>query len=270
MSETRYTLEDLVGVMDQLRNPDGGCPWDLEQDFNTIAPYTIEEAYEVADAVQRGDLNDLKDELGDLLFQVIFHSRLAAEQKAFTMDDVVHHVTAKMISRHPHVFGDEKASSADDVMPIWEARKAAEKAAKQTRTDVSILDDVTLALPALLRAQKLQHKAAKVGFEWSDITGVLDKLQEEISELKQAIESNSSSEISEELGDVMFVLVNFGRKLNVDCESALRGTNDKFYRRFSGMEKRARAEGRNLADLDLNAQDTLWNLEKAAEKNKAA
>ena len=265
-----YTLQDLKDVMQRLRDPQTGCPWDLEQDFKTIAPYTIEEAYEVADAINRGTMDDLKDELGDLLFQAVFHSQMAAEQGAFTLDDVISHVTAKMISRHPHVFGDDTAQDSTQVLDIWEQRKAAEKAAKaQAPDDASLLDDVTLHLPALLRSQKLQKKAGKAGFEWPDVQGVLQKLQEEINELEQAVKNESSTEISEEFGDVLFVLVNYGRRHGIDCETALRNANDKFCRRFKGMEQLAKAEGKDFSQLKLAAQDALWNRVKSAEKKNS-
>lgn len=265
---TDALMAELVAVMARLRDKENGCPWDIEQSFASIAPYTIEEAYEVADAIARDNMDDLKDELGDLLLQVLFHSQMAAEAGHFTINDVMAHLASKLISRHPHVFGDAQAGNSGDVLAIWEARKEAEKAAKAANR--SVMDDVTLHLPALLRAQKLQKKAAKVGFEWPDISGVLEKLEEEINELKEAIKTKSSDEISAEFGDVLFVLVNFGRKLDIDCETALKSTNDKFVRRFKGMEGLAKAKGQDFAQLDLEAQDALWNAMKAEEKRLKA
>jgi len=260
----KATLEDLLAVMARLRNPDGGCPWDLEQDFATIAPYTIEEAYEVADAIDRGDRAALKEELGDLLFQVVYHAQMAAEDGDFTFGDVVQVVTAKMISRHPHVFGDAQAANAADVEKrIWEDQKAKEKAGKGHE---SILDDVPLALPALRRAQKLQNRAARVGFEWPEVTQVLDKMDEEVAEMREALASGRKEEIIDELGDLFFVLTNFGRMLGADCEETLRQANRKFERRFRGVETALKSQGVKPEDATLEQMEELWVAEKKKEK----
>lgn len=261
----RHTLEDLISVMAALRNPEGGCPWDLEQTFATIAPYTIEEAYEVADAIQREDYADLKDELGDLLFQVIFHGRMAEELGLFSVADVIDHVSTKMVSRHPHVFGDQSAASSDEVWKIWDARKQSEKEKKGLKT--SVMDDVTLALPALLRSQKLQSKASKTGFDWPDQDGVLDKISEELQELKEALSHSDSAAIEEEYGDLMFVMVNFGRRAGVDTETALRKANDKFVSRFKMMEEIAKEKNQQFDQLSLDIQESYWQEAKRRERS---
>ncbi len=248
--------------MAALRNPDGGCPWDLEQDFKSIAPYTIEEAYEVADAIEREDMADLKDELGDLLLQVVYHAQMAKEEELFNFDDITAHVSAKMIHRHPHVFGEDKAESADDVMNnIWEQRKDQEKGKRD-----SILDGVTKALPALLRAQKLQKRAARVNFEWPNAHGVLDKLEEEIAEMREAVDTGGRDELEDELGDLFFVLVNYGRMMNLDCEAALRRANDKFERRFRGMERTFKERGESMEGSSLDQMEQEWIRQKQLEK----
>lgn len=250
--------------MARLRDPDGGCPWDLEQDFASIAPHTIEEAYEVADAIERQDMDDLKDELGDLLFQVVFYSQMAKEDGLFGFDDIAGGIAEKMVHRHPHVFGDDQAQTADDVAHgIWEAQKDKERKRKGAE---SILDDVTRALPAMMRAQKLQKRAARVGFEWDEAINVLDKLEEEIQETREAIKSKNQDEIHEEIGDMMFCVVNFGRMLGIDCETALRDTNLKFERRFKGIEKSVKASGRRMEELDLEELEALWQEQKRREK----
>ena len=244
--------------MARLRDPHGGCPWDLEQNFASIAPYTIEESYEVADAIERNDMDDLKDELGDLLFQIVFHAQLAREQNLFTFDDVVSHVTHKMISRHPHVFGNRAdVKNVNDVNALWDEVKASERP-KSTR----ILDEVTRALPALLRAQKLQKKAAKVGFDWPTAQEVFDKIEEEKIELNQAIENQNLSEIEEEIGDLLFCLVNLARKLNVDAEQALSKTNIKFYNRFNGIEEEIKVKNKNWDDFSLDELEEMWVKQK--------
>lgn len=254
----------LLAVMARLRNPDGGCPWDLAQDFKTIAPYTIEEAYEVADAIDRGDMMALKEELGDLLFQAVYHAQMAAEADEFTFDDIVETVTAKMISRHPHVFGDAQAADAADVEKrIWEDQKAKEKAGKGHE---SILDDVPLALPALRRAQKIQNRVARVGFEWPDVAQVLDKLEEETAEMREALSGGKQAEIIDELGDLFFVLTNFGRMLGADCEETLRQANRKFERRFRGIESALKAQGIRPEDATLKQMEDLWVAEKQKER----
>lgn len=260
-------IDELRAVMVQLRNPDGGCPWDLEQNFKSIAPYTIEEAYEVADAIEQNDMAALEDELGDLLLQVVYHAQMASEENIFTFDDVAAHVTAKMIHRHPHVFGDEKAADAKDVEGrIWEERKSQEKRKKDQD---SILDDVPLALPSVLRAHKLQKRAANVGFEWPEAIHVLDKLEEEIAELRAAIANQDAQNIHEEIGDMLFCVINYGRMLGVDCETALRDVNNKFERRFKGIEKALKAQGKSFADTNLEEMESFWVAEKHKEKKSA-
>ncbi len=253
-------MEKLVDVMAALRNPDGGCPWDLQQDFASIAPYTIEEAYEVADAIGRGDMEALKEELGDLLLQSVYHAQMANERGSFTITDVITGVTDKMISRHPHVFGDVQASSAGDVNRIWEERKAAEK------TTESAIDGVAHALPALMRAQKLQNKAAKNGFEWPGPEQVLDKLEEELAEMRAALANGTLEEKRGELGDLMFVLVNLGRMMDLDAENALRGCNDKFEKRFKGMETELKRKYKNLKDAPLSEMEQEWVRQKQKER----
>lgn len=256
-------IERLIEIMRRLRAPEDGCPWDLEQNFATIAPYTIEEAYEVADAIERHDLEDLRDELGDLQLQVVYHAQMAAETGAFDFADVVTGICEKMIRRHPHVFGD--AESAD-----WEAIKAEEKAQRGRSRD-SVLDDVPAALPALTRAEKLQKRAARVGFDWPQTDMVIDKLVEEARELLEAHRDGGSPEaVAEELGDLLFVAANLARHLKVDPEAALRGANAKFVRRFGKIEEALAAEGRKPEDSTLEEMDRLWDKAKAAEKAAAA
>ena len=248
-----HTLLDLIATMAKLRDPDGGCPWDLEQDFKSIAPHTIEEAYEVADAINRNNMNDLREELGDLLFQPIYHAQMASEAGHFDIHDVINDITAKMIHRHPHVFGDETANNASDVNAIWDKKKQAENP-QQT----SILDNVPQNFPALIHSQKLQHKAAKVGFEWADLTGVEDKLKEELAELKDAQNSGNKDEIANELGDVMFVLVNYARMNGLDAEDVMRAANTKFERRFRYVEKNID----NMKKASLSEMETQWQAAK--------
>lgn len=265
-SRNGEAIRELLAVMARLRDPDGGCPWDLEQDFASIAPYTIEEAYEVADAINRGDMADLKDELGDLLLQVVYHTQMAGEKNLFGFDEVAAHVAAKMIHRHPHVFGDEKADTAADVMDsIWDRQKAKEKGGRE-----SALDGVTLGLPALLRAEKLQKRAAKVGFEWARAADVLDKLEEEIGEMREAALSGNIEHMKDELGDLFFVLVNFARMLGINAEEAARHANDKFERRFRGMEADLRAEGMRLEDCALDRMEEGWQAQKRKEKRSGS
>jgi nucleoside triphosphate diphosphatase len=273
----RYRIEDLLRVMARLRDPEKGCPWDREQTFASIAPYTIEEAYEVADAIARSDLDALKDELGDLLLQVVYHARMAEEDGRFAFGDVVDAITAKMIRRHPHVFEDASLRGAFLTRGTWERIKAEEKAtrgyvARGLRDGAgSLLDDVPLALPALTRAVKLQSRAAKVGFDWPSLAPVLAKAEEEIGELKAAIadekrETGAPSEkVTEEFGDLLFVMANVARHLGVDPEGALRDANAKFVRRFRSIETALRAEGRTLEDATLEEMDQLWDEAKAAE-----
>jgi nucleoside triphosphate diphosphatase len=251
-------ITPLADIMAKLRNPDGGCPWDLEQDFASIAPYTIEEAYEVADAVERNDLEALKDELGDLLLQVVFHSQMAAEQDAFTLNDVISGICEKMIRRHPHVFDDVSADHADVVIANWESIKAEERSANP---DSSALAGVALALPALLRAQKIQKRAARTGFDWPDIEGAKAKIFEEIEEIEAA---TSATERTEEVGDLLFAVVNMCRFLNVDAEAALKAGTAKFERRFRAMEM---AAGAAFPDLSLEDKEALWQSAKQSGKD---
>jgi MazG family protein len=261
---TKRPIEKLIEVMRQLREPEKGCPWDLEQDFKSIAPYTIEEAYEVADAIDRSDMDDLREELGDLLLQPIYHAQMASEAELFTIEDVIKDITAKMISRHPHVFGDAAASSPEDVNKIWDERKKSEKKNNETR---SILDEVTRGLPALLRAQKLQKKAASVGFCWPDVSFALAKLEEELGELKNAMVSGDKDHIAEELGDALFVLVNIGRMQGINAEESLRKCNAKFYNRFKGIEDEFKKKDLNFTDASLTQMEEEWVRQKSIIKN---
>ncbi|MDP3492017.1 MAG: nucleoside triphosphate pyrophosphohydrolase [Hyphomonadaceae bacterium] len=261
-------LPRLLAVMAWLRDRQHGCPWDIDQTFRTIAPYTIEEAYEVADAIQRKDMGELKGELGDLLFQSVFHARMAEEAGHFTIDDVVRGLVDKMVDRHPHVFGDKVIHSADAQTGAWEVMKAAERARKAKDGPASALDGVALALPALMRAEKLAKRAGRVGFDWPSAGPVLEKLQEEIGELEEAIAApvKDQAHIAEELGDMLFVVANLCRKLSVDPEEALRNANAKFVKRFSGMEELARIRGQDFASLSLDEQEALWTDVKKAER----
>ncbi|MGE0499832.1 MAG: nucleoside triphosphate pyrophosphohydrolase [Rhizobiaceae bacterium] len=268
-------ISRLIEIMAALRTPVTGCPWDLEQDFSTIAPYTLEEAYEVADAIQRGDLDDLRDELGDLLLQVVFHARMAEEENAFNFGDVVEAITRKMIRRHPHVFGDENARSAGSAKGQWDRIKADEKAEKRAARlargldpedhGKGYLDGVPVAMPALTRALKLQEKAAKAGFDWKEAAPILDKIEEEIGELRQAMNEERPDAIADEFGDVMFALVNLGRHLSVDAETALRGTNEKFRGRLHFIERALAETGRTLEQSSLDEMEMLWQRAKTAE-----
>ncbi len=264
----RYTLDDLLAVMARLRDKDSGCPWDVEQSFATIAPYTIEEAYEVAEAIARGDLDALKEELGDLLLQVVYHAQMAAEDARFAFADVADGITRKMIRRHPHVFGDADRNPflSED---MWQRIKDEEKAERGAPAG-SRLDDVPLALPALSRAVKLQKRAAKVGFDWPSLTPVLAKAEEEIAELKTAIADRNGGAgeakyVAEEFGDLLFVMANIARHLKLDPEAALRGANDKFVRRFASIERALAKDGRKPEDATLEEMDALWDEAKAAE-----
>ncbi|MDB5365646.1 MAG: MazG family protein [Rhodospirillales bacterium] len=257
-------LQRLLQMMAKLRDPDGGCPWDLRQDFATIAPYTIEEAYEVADAIERGDMHDLKDELGDLLFQVVFHARMAEERGDFTFTDVVTAIADKMEARHPHVFAGGTLEDERAVNQWWEQRKESERAAKAAAAGrrASTLDGVAAGLPALTRALKLQKRAARVGFDWSDAPPILDKLEEELRELRAELAAGDTRRIEDELGDVLFVVVNLARHLKIDPEAALRGTNGKFERRFRFIEDRLAAEGRRPDGATLDEMEMLWQRAK--------
>ena len=258
-------IDRLIQIMERLRDPDGGCPWDVAQTFATIAPYTIEEAYEVADAIERGDLDDLKGELGDLLFQVVFHARMAEEAGLFAFDDVANVMADKLERRHPHVFGDE-AAKPDAVSPKarWEDIKAGERVA---RAQHGVLDDVPVGLPALARAAKLTKRAGRVGFDWPSTDEVFDKLHEEVAELRAEIAAGDLDKAREEMGDLLFVVANLARKLEVEPEDALRGANAKFIRRFAFIEAELAKDGRTPDHSDLTEMDALWNAAKAAERS---
>ena len=252
-------IATLRAIMAALRTPITGCPWDLEQDFASIAPYTIEEAYEVADAIQRGNKADLCDELGDLLLQPIYHAQMAAEEGSFTFDDVIEGVVTKMIRRHPHVFGDAEAKAAGVAKGFWEAGKAKER---QGQPKQGLLSTVPIALPGLTRAVKLQSKAAKVGFDWPSVENVYDKIAEEIAELRAAADADKAGEF----GDVLFALANVARHLGIDPEAALRATNEKFVRRFGYIETELAKLGREPKDCNLSEMDALWNQAKEFEQ----
>ncbi len=256
-------IEGLLEVMRRLRDPETGCPWDKDQTFATIAPYTIEESYEVADAIQRNDLRDLKEELGDLLFQVVFHARIAEEMGLFDFNDVAAGMSEKLIRRHPHVFGDAGDRTAEQQNTEWEIIKAAERKAKEKH---GLLDDVPVGLPALTRAAKLTKRAARVGFDWPSTQEVLDKLDEETEELKVEIAKGDVQKSHEELGDILFVLANLARKLDVEPENALRMTNAKFVRRFETIEAELAKIGKTPDQSDLAEMDALWNAAKVAER----
>ena len=256
---TEPPITALINVMAALRDPETGCPWDKEQSFETIAPYTIEEAYEVRAAIESGDPAQLKDELGDLLFHVVYHAQMAAERGWFNFDDVARNIADKMIRRHPHVFGEEAARSAAAQTAAWEAQKAQERLAKAQH---GVLDGVASALPALKRAQKLTARAARVKFDWPDAEAVLDKLDEEVAELRAELPAAAPARLSDELGDMLFVLANLARKLGQDAETCLEGANEKFIRRFSRVEALLAAEGKTPASSSLDEMDRLWNVAK--------
>jgi ATP diphosphatase len=265
-------ISRLLEIMAALRTPVTGCPWDLEQDFATIAPYTIEEAYEVVDAITRGDLDDLRDELGDLLLQVVFHARMAEEQNAFAFGDVVEAITQKMIRRHPHVFADKDGTLAPShVKELWDRIKAEEKAERAARRPPeqvipkSLLSGIKAGQPALTRAMELQRKASTVGFDWNDPRAVLAKIREEADEIEAALDRSDANELAEETGDLMFAVVNLARHVGADPETALRGTNAKFERRFGYIEQTLAARGRTIEDATLAEMDALWNEAKGAE-----
>ncbi len=264
----------LLDIMAQLRTPGTGCPWDLEQNFATIAPYTIEEAYEVADAIARGDLGDLCDELGDLLLQVVFHARMAEEQNAFSFGDVVEAITRKMIRRHPHVFADSSGRlTPADVKGAWDRIKAEEKAERAARrpledgSHASLLSSVKAGQPALARAMELQRKASSVGFDWNDPRAVLHKIREEADEIEAALDRDDKVEMASETGDLLFALVNLARHVGADPDLALRGTNAKFERRFAYIERALAAQGRTLDKTSLAEMDALWNEAKGKEND---
>ncbi|TDX27719.1 nucleoside triphosphate pyrophosphohydrolase [Rhodovulum visakhapatnamense] len=260
-------LPRLLEIMRRLRDPRTGCPWDIEQDFRSIAPYTIEEAYEVADAIEREAWDELEGELGDLLLQSVYHAQMGAEAGLFDFHSVADRVSDKMVARHPHVFGSEdRDKSAEQQTRDWETIKAAERAGKEAR---GVLDDVALALPALTRAVKLQKRAARVGFDWPETAQVLDKIVEEAQELAEARDRLTEAEVFEEFGDLLFVVANLARHLKIEPEEALRAANAKFTRRFNGIEARLAAMGKRPEDSDLAEMDALWDAVKAEEKARA-
>ncbi|MBB4102488.1 ATP diphosphatase [Rhizobium borbori] len=273
--EPSRDIARLIEIMARLRNPETGCPWDIEQDFASIKPYTIEEAYEVADAIERNDMGDLCEELGDLLLQVVFHARMAEEAGQFSFGDVVEAVTRKMIRRHPHVFARSDADTPDKVKVQWDEIKKQEKAERAERRarlggeetfKAGHLGSVPRAFPALMEALKLQEQAAKVGFDWADPEPILDKIEEEIAEFRVALASGNKARISDELGDLIFAVANVGRHVKADPEDALRGTNTKFRRRFSYIEKTLSDNGISLSDATLDEMETLWQAAKIAER----
>lgn len=263
-------IDRLIAVMARLRDPQNGCPWDLVQTYSTIAPHTIEEAYEVADAIETGDMAALKEELGDLLFQVVYYAQMAQEDGHFDFDSVAEAITAKMIRRHPHVFGEDDVKTAEHQTSRWEEHKAAERAAKAAEKGhgtPSVLDGVIPALPALTRAIKLQKRAARVGFDWAKASAVLDKIEEEIAELRaEMTETPAPDRVADEMGDLFFALANLARHVDVDPESALRGTNAKFERRFRWIEKRLDEHGKTPADSSLDEMEALWQEAKRDER----
>ncbi|MCB8820741.1 nucleoside triphosphate pyrophosphohydrolase [Microvirga rosea] len=273
-------ISRLLEIMAALRTPETGCPWDVEQTFASITPYTIEEAYEVVDAIERGDLSDLKDELGDLLLQVVFHARMAEEQGAFAFPDVVEAITRKLIRRHPHVFGGTRNLSPEEVKNLWDDIKRQEKIDKaaerarlsqsaETGPESGFLSGVPTALPALTRAQKLTTKAAKVGFDWPDTAQVIDKIHEELDEVREAATSRDADRIEDEIGDLLFAVTNLARHYGIDPESALRRTNLKFERRFRSIEEALAQQGRTLQDASLDKMEELWVKAKHKERNAA-
>ncbi len=256
MRQNQPPIERLLDIMARLRDPRSGCPWDLEQTFGTIAPYTIEEAYEVADAIERGDMEDLKGELGDLLFQVVFHARMAEERELFDFDTVAQGIIDKMIARHPHVFGDTTIADAEAQTKAWEEYKAAERA--QDARHQGVLDGVAATLPPMVRALKLQRRAARVGFDWASARDVMDKLDEEAAEIAAEIDGNDADRLEDEVGDLLFVCVNLARKLDVDPDRALKRANAKFERRFRHIESRLAEMGREPAQSTLVEMENLW------------
>ena len=273
--EPSKDISRLIEIMAALRNPETGCPWDIVQTFETIKPYTIEEAYEVSDAIERNDMDDLCDELGDLLLQVVFHARMAEEAGEFSFDDVVQAITAKMIRRHPHVFARSDADTPDAVKKQWDDIKQAEKRERiERRVSRGISEDfkagylgsVQRSFPALTEALKLQERAAKVGFDWSAPEPILDKIEEEIGELRVALKEGDQQKVSDELGDLIFAVANIGRHVNADPEQALRGTNTKFRRRFNYIETTLQAEGETLEAATLERMEEIWQAAKAFER----
>jgi ATP diphosphatase len=274
MSSSRE-IERLIEIMAALRTPGSGCPWDLEQDFATVAPYTIEEAYEVADAIARGDLLDLRDELGDLLLQVVFHARMAEEAGAFDFGDVVESITGKLLRRHPHVFGEARDLSPEAVKALWSEIKQAEKQERRRERGhadhggAGVLADVPAGMPALARAEKLARKAATVGFDWPDTSSVIAKIEEEVEEVRTAIDQGARAPIESEIGDLLFAVANLARHAGVDAEAALRGANVKFERRFAAIERGLASAGKRPGDATLDEMEALWAQAKARERQSA-
>jgi ATP diphosphatase len=268
MTETRrYSLDDLLAIMARLRDPDSGCPWDVKQDFASVAPYTLEEAYEVVDAIDRGDWDDLREELGDLLLQVVFHAQMAKEKNLFDFADVADAISRKMTRRHPHVFGDTQFANDAARKQAWEDIKTAERLVKGASVDESALAGVSSGLPEWQRARKLQERAASVGFDWPEPSSVLAKLAEEVDEVRAEFAAGAHpARLEDEIGDVLFVMVNLARHAKVDFSRALRHANAKFERRFRQMEALAFADGQKFAQQDLAAQETLWQRAKAIER----
>ncbi|WP_085902145.1 nucleoside triphosphate pyrophosphohydrolase [Kiloniella majae] len=275
--ETKNGISRLIDLMKDLRDPDGGCPWDIEQNFRTIAPYTIEEAYEVADAIEKNDPVSLKDELGDLLLQVVYHAQIAKDENLFDFEDVAQAITEKMINRHPHVYGDVSHDNVEEQKLAWEELKAKEREKRQGKEENSVLDGITVGLPAATRAVKLQKRAAKVGFDWPDLSPVIDKIHEEIDELKDVLQLEQQINMpdqndrvqhdraEDELGDVLFSVVNLARHLDIDPEQALRRTNQKFEKRFRTVEKTIRDNGLNIQDMSLEYMESIWISSKKNE-----
>jgi len=255
----------LLSIMAQLRHPETGCPWDIKQTFATVAPSTIEEAYEVVDAIERNDLDELREELGDLLFQVVFHARIAEEAGAFTFSDVARAINEKMLRRHPHVFGDRKDLTAEELRAQWESHKEQERANKAASGSSSALDGVALNLPALIRAEKIQNRAKRVGFDWDTLAPVIAKVQEELAEVQQASTDQDQQHTEEEVGDLLFAVVNLSRHLSVDPEKALRSATAKFSARFLQVERLAQSRGMNMQSASLDELDMLW--EEVKESN---
>ena len=272
MAEAQYSLDDLIALMARLRSPEYGCPWDLDQDYKSIAPSTLEEAYEVVDAIENGEKDQLKDELGDLLFQVVFYGQLAREEQEFDFHDIVNAITSKLVRRHPHVFPDGSMASKSaiverdqtDIKAKWEAIKKEERVQKGQR---GILDDVPVTLPAVSRAQKLQKRAASVGFDWRDVNGALAKFKEEISEFEQAFERNSESQMREEIGDLFFSLINVARHLSLDAERCLRESNNKFVQRIRAVEKLLIQDDIEISSASSELLEEKWNTVKSTVKD---
>jgi nucleoside triphosphate diphosphatase len=262
-------ISRLVEIMAALRNPDGGCPWDLEQNFSTIKHYTIEEAYEVADTIERGDFDHLCEELGDLLLQPVYHAQMASEQGLFTFEDVVEAITTKLVRRHPHVFGDESARTAGMAKGAWERIKSEERASKAGETPSSLLDDVPRPLPALSRAEKLDKRAARAGFDWPDADAVIAKVREEIGEVEDAAHAGKKDKVYEEIGDLLFAVASLARHLDIEPEAALTDANIKFTRRFHHVEARCREEGLSVSEAGMEKLDAFWN-EIRQRDNQAA